>query len=125
MSKGWPPRDWRKLLAMLLLSGGGMALTVFGWKQTDLVAERSIGDPWPLAYALYGVLFLIGVVLISLGWVIGKTSISGGVGAATFKLSGGEDALPVSVVNPPSHPVPVEPAAGGDSGERKDDGIPS
>lgn len=115
--KGWPPRDWRKLLAMILLSGGGMALTVFAWQQTKLVAERSLNDPWPLAYALYGVLFLIGIVLISLGWVIGKTSISGGVGPANFSLNGGEDALPVTVVNPPSAPVPVEPSsATGDNG---------
>lgn len=87
----WPPRDWRKLLAMFLLSGGGMALTVFAWRQTTLVAERSIGDPWPLAYSLYGVLSLVGIVLISLGWVIGKTSMSGSVGAASFEVSGGED----------------------------------
>lgn len=87
----WPPRDWRKLLAMLLLSGGGMALTVSAWRLTTLVAERSGNDPWPLAYALFGTLFLIGIVLISLGWVIGKTAISGGVAGATFELSGGED----------------------------------
>lgn len=110
--KGWPPRDWRKLLAMLLLSGGGMALTLFAWRQTDLVAERSVGDPWPLAYALYGILFLIGIVLISLGWVIGKASISGGVGPATFSVNGGEDAVPVQVVNSAETPVPVDPAPG-------------
>lgn len=88
----WPPRDWRKLLAMFLLSGGGMALTVFAWRTTTLVAERSGDDPWPLAYGLYGVLGLMGVVLISLGWVIGKTSVSGSVGSASFNVSGGEDA---------------------------------
>ena len=85
--KNWPPRDWRKLLAMLLLSGGGMALTVSAWRITTLVAERSGNDPWPLAYALYGHIFLIGIVLFSLGWVIGKTSISGGVAGASFNLS--------------------------------------
>lgn len=110
--KSWPPRDWRKILAMALLSGGGMALTVFAWAQTKLVAERSVADPWPLAYALYGVLALIGIVLISLGWVIGKTSISGSVGPANFSVNGGEDAVPVQVVNSPSSPVPVEPSDG-------------
>ena len=94
---GWPPRDWRKLLAMFLLSGGGMALTLFAWRTTTLVAERSANDPWPLAYSLYGLLFLLGVVLISLGWVIGKTSISGGVAGASFSLNGGDgDAVPVA-----------------------------
>jgi hypothetical protein len=87
---GWPPRDGRKLIAMLLLSGGGMALTVSAWRTTTLVAERSVGDPWPLAYSLYGTLALLGLVLVSLGWVIGKTSIKGSVGAANFDLGGGE-----------------------------------
>lgn len=89
--KEWPPRDWRKLLAMFLLSGGGMALTVFAWRTTTLVAQHST-DAWALAYGLYGLLALIGIVLISLGWVIGKTSMSGSVGAASFNVSGGEDA---------------------------------
>ena len=40
--------------------------------------------------------FLIGIVLISLGWVIGKTSISGGVAGATFNLNGGEGDAPVA-----------------------------
>lgn len=88
----WPPRDWRKFLAMALLSGGGMALTVFAWRTTTLVAERSANDPWALAYGLYGALALVGIVLISLGWVIGKTSVTGSVGAASFSVSGGEDA---------------------------------
>lgn len=87
---GWPPRDGRKLIAMALLSGGGMALTVFAWRTTTLVADRSINDPWPLAYSLYGTLALLGLVLTSLGWVIGKTTLSGKVAGAEFDLGGGE-----------------------------------
>jgi len=88
---GWPPRDGRKLIAMLLLSGGGMALTVSAWRTTSLVAERSLTDPWPLAYGLYGTLALLGLVLVSLGWVIGKTSVTGKFGSAEFDIGGGED----------------------------------
>ena len=86
----WPPRDGRKLIAMALLSGGGMAITVFAWRLATLVAERSIGEPWPLAYALYGALGLLGLVLVSLGWVIGKTTIKGNLAGASFDLGGGE-----------------------------------
>jgi hypothetical protein len=89
----WPPRDWRKILAMGLLSGGGMALTVVVWRLITLIAERSQNDPWPLAYQAYGLTGLIGIVLLSLGWVIGKTSVTGSVGPASFSVSGGEDAL--------------------------------
>lgn len=87
---GWPPRDGRKLIAMFLLSGGGMALTLSAWRTTTLVAERSVNDPWPLAYSLYGTLALLGLVLVSLGWVIGKTAISGKIAGAEFGLGGGE-----------------------------------
>jgi hypothetical protein len=93
----WPPRDWRKLLALFLLGGGGMALTIVAWRMTGLVAERSPSDPWPLAYALYGALGLIGIVLLSFGWVLGRTSISGTVGAASFNASGGEDEPPPAI----------------------------
>ncbi len=105
MMTGWPPRDWRKLLAMFLLSGGGMALTVVVWRLITLIAERSKGDPWPLAYQAYGMTALIGIVLLSLGWVVGKTWVSGSVGAASFSVSGGEDAIQsgdsVTVTNEP------------------------
>ncbi len=97
---GWPPRDWRKLLAMFLLSGGGMAITVVAWRLISLVADRAPHDPWPLAYGLYGALGLIGLVLVSLGWTLGKTQVSGGVGPASFNFSGGE-----------SDPPPAAPAA--------------
>lgn len=87
----WPPRDWRKLLAMFLLSGGGMAMTLFAWHALTLTAERS-KSPWPVAYALYGILVLIGLVLISLGWTLGKSSLSGQLpGGASFSASGGDD----------------------------------
>lgn len=92
----WPPRDWRKLLAMMFLSGGGVALTVFAWRTTTLVADRSKDDPWPLAYSLYGVLGLVGIVLLSLGWVIGKTALSGTVAGASFNVSGGESDAPAA-----------------------------
>lgn len=81
---------------MLFLSGGGVALTVFAWRTTTLVADRSKDDPWPLAYSLYGVLGLVGIVLLSLGWVIGKTAMSGSVAGASFNVSGGESDGPAA-----------------------------
>lgn len=87
----WPPRDWRKLLAMILLSGGGMAMTVFGWRALTITAQLS-KDAWPVAYALYGILGLIFTVFTALGWVIGKSKndleLPGGV---KWMSRGGED----------------------------------
>lgn len=86
---------------MILLSGGGMATTVFAWRLATLVAERSKGNPWALAYALYGALVLIGLVLISLGWTLGKSAMKGTLpGGATFDVTGGEDdgSAPAAIV---------------------------
>lgn len=86
----WPPRDWRMLLALLFLGGGGVACTVLAWTLTDRVARLSTG-PWPLAYALYGTLGLIGVVLTGFSYVLGKRSWSFKAGAVEGSTSGGEE----------------------------------
>lgn len=88
----WTPRDWRKSAAMLLLTGEGTALTIVAWRLITLVAERSPANPWALAYGLYGVLALIGLVLLALGWALGKAQIAGRIGPATFDASGGDAA---------------------------------
>jgi hypothetical protein len=96
----WPPRDIRKLLAMFLLSGGGMAMTIMAWRALTITARLS-KDAWPVAYALYGILALIGLVLISLGWTLGKSNISGKLGAASFDASGGDDEGDDAAAPPP------------------------
>jgi TRAP-type C4-dicarboxylate transport system permease small subunit len=87
---GWPPRDWRALLALVASVAGAATLTgVACW----LVWILWRGG-WPsgtegaridaLARALFGVLFIVGVVLISLGLAINRRS-------ASFEASGGEE----------------------------------
>lgn len=93
----WPPRDWRQLLALLFLGGGGMAITVFAWRLATLTAEKS-QSPWPTAYALYGALGLIGVVLTGFSYVLGKRSWSFKAGAVSGETSGGSDDIPAAVV---------------------------
>jgi hypothetical protein len=92
----WPPRDWRAMLALLFLGGGGMAITVFAWRLATLTAERS-QSPWPIAYALYGTLGLIGVVLTGFSYVLGKRSWSFKAGAVSGETSGGSDDAPAVV----------------------------
>ncbi len=91
----WTSRDIRKLLAMFLLSGGGVAMTVVVWRLIGLVAERSLNDPWALAYSLYGQQALIALVFVSLGWVIGKMKGDAEApGGIKLGVSGGEDDEP-------------------------------
>jgi hypothetical protein len=85
-----PARDWRMLLALLFLGGGGIASTVLAWHLARLTAELSSG-PWPLAYALYGTLGLIGVVLTGFSYVLGKRAWKFSAGAVSGETSGGDD----------------------------------
>lgn len=109
----WAARDWRKLLVMFLISGGGMAMTVMAWRALTITARLS-KDPWAVAYALYGILGLIFTVFTSLGWVIGRSKndldLPGGV---KWTSSGGEDdgspVAPGSATMTASMTVPAAP----------------
>ena len=94
---GWLPRDWRQMIALFFLGGGGMAVTIFAWRLATLTAERSTG-PWPVAYALYGALGLIAVVLTGFSYVLGKRAWSFKAGDISGSTSGGQDDQPQAVV---------------------------
>lgn len=114
---GWPPRDWRALLALVASVAGSASLTGFaGW----LVWILWQGG-WPIATAemrigILGKALLLSlggslVVLISLGLAINRRSVK--VGRDGIEVSGGDDAPTPSVVTttrtevqsppPPSH----------------------
>ena len=91
---GWPPRDWRAFLALVASIAGAAVLTGFAawlvhivrsWKGFD---ELRIGI---LGNALYGVLLIVGVVLVSLGLAINKRSVKGSILGASFEAEGGEE----------------------------------
>jgi hypothetical protein len=90
MFKMWTPRDLRQLMALMFLAGAGLAMTLFAWRTLALTAERSTG-PWPIAYALYGVLALIAIVITGFATVLGRRMFKGAVGNANLELSGGVD----------------------------------
>lgn len=70
-----PAVDFRKLIAILLLGGSGVAMTIFAWRLADLTAAKS-QSPWPIAYALYGTLFIIANVVIGISALLGRRSSS-------------------------------------------------
>lgn len=70
-----PAVDFRKLIAILLLGGAGVSMTVFAWRLADLTAEKS-QSPWPVAYALYGTLFIIMNVVIGISALLGRRASS-------------------------------------------------
>lgn len=99
---GWPPRDWRALLALVASVVGAAVLTGFaawlvwilwrgGW---SLGTEAVRVDA--LAKALFGALLIIGVVLVSLGLAINKRSVKGSILGASFEAQGGDDDPPAA-----------------------------
>jgi len=86
---GWPPRDWRALLALGGSIVGAAVLTVMlAW--IVRIFERWM-QPGPLANIAYGLLIIIGLVLLALGFAINRRSFSGSIGPVSFRASGGED----------------------------------
>ena len=86
----WPPRDWRRMLALFFLAGGGMACTALAVLLAHMVAERSAG-PWALAYALYMALGLISMVLGAFTWVMGRATWHYKDDEREFSMSGGDE----------------------------------
>lgn len=91
----WPPRDWRALLALIASVLGAATLTGFAvwvvtiirdWHGLDELRIRA------MANALYGLLFIVGIVLVSLGLAINRRSVKGSILGASFEASGGDDA---------------------------------
>lgn len=86
---GWSPRDWRMLTGILMLGGGGIAMTALaGWALT-IVAEKSV-SPWPAAYFGYGCLILIGIVLTGFSAILGRRTFKFRVGENEIEASGEE-----------------------------------
>lgn len=95
---GWPPRDWRALLALIASVAGAATLTGFAawivtmlrdWKGFDELRIHALSN------ALYGLLFTVGIVLVSLGLAINKRSVKGSILGASFEAQGGENDGPV------------------------------
>lgn len=85
---GWPPRDWRALIALLASIAGSAVLTgLLAWIiylfQIWVRAD-------PLANIAYGLLAIIGAVLLSLGLAINRRTLK--LSRDGFEASGGDEA---------------------------------
>ena len=94
----WPPRDWRALIALTASIAGAAVLTGFSiWLVRLLVmfaraeASQRMEVIRALATSNYGLLAIIGAVLLSLGLAINRRSVKGSAFGASFEAAGGED----------------------------------
>ena len=95
----WPPRDWRAILALVASVGGAAVLTVFSWRVVTILRDFGHDDPArreqvidALAKSNYGLLGIMGAVLLSLGLAINRRSLKASAFGASFDASGGDDA---------------------------------
>lgn len=86
---GWTARDWRALIGVAMLGGGGIAVTVLAWLALKLLAEKST-SPWPAAYFAYGCLILIGIVLTGFSAILGRRTFKFRVGDNELETTGEE-----------------------------------
>ena len=96
--KEWPPRDWRKVLALVFSVAGAAFLTALvWWGMASLLPDRgwttaseggrAITLRWVLWIAIGGVV----VVLFSLGMAINRRSLQAQWGDKRVDFSGGEN----------------------------------
>ena len=94
----WPPRDWRALIALTASILGAAVLTGFSIWLVTLLVSFARSDPSArmeviraLATSNYGLLAIIGAVLLSLGLAINRRSVKGSAFGASFEAEGGEE----------------------------------
>ena len=94
----WPPRNALGYIALVASVGGAVALTSFSIWVVSILAEY--GRTYPevrarvveaLASSNYGLLAIIGAILLSLGLAINHRSVKASAFGATFDASGGDD----------------------------------
>lgn len=95
--KNWPPKDWRAFIALAASIAGAAVLTGYSIWVIHLLASFPITPETAplligaLANSNYGLLAIVGAVLLSLGLAINRRTLKGSIGTANFEASGGDD----------------------------------
>lgn len=87
---GWPPRDLRAFVALVASIGGAIMLTaLLAW----IIRVFQLWHlPDPMANIAYGLLAIIGVILMSLGLAINRRSVKASGLGFSLDATGGDDA---------------------------------
>ena len=95
--KGWDARDWRAIIALWASIAGAAVLTGFSAWLIALIVDFARADPTHRARAIdalansnYGLLLIIGAILLSLGLAINRRSLKASAFGASIEADGGE-----------------------------------
>jgi len=96
--KDWPPRDWRKVLALIFSVGGAAILTVLvGWGMASLLPDRGwtgaseVNRATTLRWVLWIAIGGVVVVLFGLGMAINRRTLHAKWGDKSVGIEGGEN----------------------------------
>ena len=94
----WSSREWRAMIALWASIAGAAVLTGFSAWLVVLIVRFARNDRLlgaraldALAYSNYGLLLVIGAVLLSLGLAINRRSVKASAFGAHIEAGGGED----------------------------------
>lgn len=97
--RGWSARDWRAAAALAASVAGAVVLTGFSACLVRLIGRFGRDDERvrgavveALAASNYGLLGIIGAVLLSLGLAINRRSLKASAFGASIEADGGEEA---------------------------------
>ena len=92
----WAPRDWRAMIALVASIAGAAVLTAFSAWLVMLVVAFARADAAlrgraidVLAASNYGLLAIIGAILLSLGLAINRRSLKASAFGASLEADGG------------------------------------
>lgn len=95
--RGWAWRDWRALIALAASIAGAAVLTAFSAWLVSLVVAFARADRELRARAIevlaasnYGLLGIIGAILLSLGLAINRRSLKASAFGASLEADGGD-----------------------------------
>jgi hypothetical protein len=95
--RAWAWRDWRALIALIASIAGAAVLTVFSAWLVALVVTFARADRELRARAIevlaasnYGLLGIIGAILLSLGLAINRRTFKASAFGASLEADGGE-----------------------------------
>ncbi|WP_118857816.1 hypothetical protein [Sphingomonas mesophila] len=98
IASAWRPRDWRAMIALWASIAGGAVLTAFSVWLVMLIVALARGEAAlrlraleALALSNYGLLTIIGAVLLSLGLAINRRSLRASAFGAQIEAGGGEE----------------------------------
>lgn len=90
----WSPTDWRKMVGLIFLGGGGISCSAVGacglWLTAELAQQKGV-NVWPIAYQAMGWQVLTGIVLTGFSAILGRRVFKLQVAGSTVE-SVGEDA---------------------------------